>query len=421
MPGQKEVLWNSSENVGNLDLNNMQRFLRAFLVDWVVGQGGTFSGSKDFATGPFDRTKALFSLGDSCAPIPTLTNLQVTNIGGLIGQWKAGAPLPLTSGTPPANWGLDPYMMFYWVSPAELLTTHSAADPTNDRWDLVCVKLDDISNDSADSETRLQKQLVSSTFVISSAGFIKRRKVTLTKQVVVGTPAGSPTMPAVPAGFQPLYAVRIPATFASTFTGASNDFHDYRMPLGSFVVDVPAWQAIENGSGLAATGNAGAYRPMTLGASSTFDFIPHHIISPMSCRLIGVSILVGAQTGGAITATLGKYSVLSGGTYAIMGGNASWTLTNLLGLLPSGTDLAWADDRLGDDFGGGGNEAGNDPPTVDVKPPWGTGWPNGYAGGRVTAGGGFRQTPTIGLRVATAAATTLKIAMARFHFAGMSL
>lgn len=422
--GQKEILWNAAENVGQDDLNNMQRFLRAFTTDWILGSAGAFSGHGEGGGGvtatSFDRSKALFSIGDSCAPYPD-TAMVVTNLSGPICQWKTGTTGPLADnglgGSLPGTWGADPYLLVYWALWGELATTHAAADPTNPRWDLVCIQLSDVSNDAADQETRLQKQVVGSSFIISSAGFIKRRKVTLTKQVVQGTPAGAPAIPAVPAGYLPLYAVLVPALFAGVFP-VDDNFHDYRMPMGSFSVDVAAGDMVSATNRWATpfvAQGSGDYSGVQFPAFSAWiSFIPRMPLSASSCRLIGVSALSGLNTP-QFTVSIGRYNAFGGGSYNQMGGNGNWTLP-LLGTGAANTSginhYKWYNTALP-----GG--AGNNPPTAAVKPPWGTGRPSGYASGAGRSAGVEDAMNQIGIRYLQGGATQAVVCLVRMHFAGM--
>lgn len=412
--GQKEVLMNAAENVGQLDLNNMQRFLRAFTADWMLGNAGGFQGDSVGASG-FDRMKAAYCLGDSGAPFPTGVARQISHLGGPIMQWKTGPTFPLWLNAPPANWGLDPYCLVYWLSPDELITTHAVGDPTNPRWDLVTVKLNDVSNDAADNETRQQKQVVGNAFVISSGTFVKRRKVTVTKNLIQGTPAGSPTMPALPAGEMPLYAIRVPANHNAVFT-VDNDFHDYRMPLGSFAVDILAAEAF-TGSQLAGTGHTlitGALSAVEIAAANgTLYFSPRGIVGLHSCRLVGLSTLGGVATTN-FNVNVARFNPLAAGTYNQMGGNATWLMTSLgtSASDPSGsTHYKWYKQALA-----GG--AGNNPPSEAAKPPWGTGWPSGYAS-RPERSSNEDTADFLGVRVIAIGATASRISRVRFHFAGM--
>lgn len=418
--GQREVLMNSTESVGQLDLNNMQRFLRAFSDDWMFGQSGSFQGAGDAGAAGMDRSVAVFCVGDSAAPFPSATAMRIDTLGGPLAQWVGysgdASPLtfPFATSNPPSSWGQNPYMMVYWTSPNELQTTHDAADSSNPRWDLVCIKLNDVSDDIADQESRLQKQLVSGSFVISAQTFIKRRKVTLSKTVVKGTPAGSPAIPAVPSGFKPYYAIRIPAAFSSAFP-VDNNFHDYRMPLGSHCVDVWASDVLgSNPAGLTLSGGpnasastTSAYPVVTTTTSNSLvDFLPRFIVSPSTCRLIGLSLL-SVPSISVWSADVGSYLAASNGTFANFGGNATWANLNMNNPAASSWDFKGA--RLA-------SQAGNSSPSAASKPPWGTGYPSGYAA-RAERTVTTDTHAMLGARLITSGSGG-KLAYLRFHFAG---
>lgn len=418
--GQKEVLWNQGENVGQLDLNNMQHFLRAFSTDWMLGQAGSFQGFGTVGAANYDRSKALYSYGDSGAPFPSATNLTIDTLGGPLIHWQTGPTFPLASNAPPANWGSDPYALYYWLAPNELQTQHPAGDPTNPRWDMLCVKLNDVSNDLGDRETRLQRVMEGGVLVTSENTFVKRRKVTLSSLLVVGTPAVSPTIPAVPAGYLPYYAILVPALFNSTFP-VDDNFHDYRMPLGSFCVDVIAAEALTlgylsfPGGTIPAsfslgfiTGTNGIFAEVAV-TSDNLHIIPRLPISPHSCRLVGISQQSGSATQN-FTVSLQRYDISIGLGFTGFGGNSHWTFSALGSGAPS-TDNIWISTALA-------NSAGNDPPSADAKPPWASGRPSGYASRRDRLVASNLVNSWIGLKYTTGASPAA-LYMTRFHFAGM--
>lgn len=430
--GQREVLWNLAENASETDLNLMQRFIRAAWSDWHLGQAGGFQGAGDVGASGYQREVALSCIGDSCAPVPlhnlnlsTGTNRTVTNLPGPIGQWKSPLTFPQTlHGTAtdptiafpalPANWGQDSNLMVYWAQGGEFATTHDIGD-ASPRWDLVCIQLNDVSNDVADQETKLQKQVVGDDFVISSAPFFKRRKVTATKQVVKGTPAGSPLIPAVPVGFVPYYAVLIPALFNGLIP-VDNNFHDYRFPVGSFTVDMFAYdqRARQGAFGAPFTVIPGAYSSIQIGPSGSInriEFMPSMPVSPHSCRLIGVSALTGQITEPPVV-EVARYNPIGAGAFFQMGGNATWDLSSSF-LLSATTigDYRWQDHRLA--------QAAGNLPNADFKPPWGTGWPSGYASRRERLVGD-NSADQIGIRwTVNNSAGYCVISMVRMYFAGM--
>lgn len=416
--GQREVLFSLGESVIETDLNNMQRFLRAFTCDWMLGSAGCFQGSFDAGASRLRRDRFVLSLGDSGAPNPTGVARQITNLAGPMCWWNPGPSFPLTiQTTVPANWGVDPYLMVYWLTEDELKTTHAVGDATNPRWDLVCVRMNEVINDVADEELRSQKQVDPGpppTFVISTDLFPKRRKVTIDKVVVAGTPAASPAIPGVPAGYRPFYAVLVPATFNAAFP-VDDNLHDYRLPMGGFSVDVSPIEAVESGSGGPTALLAGSLRPCNIPNGATMDFVPK-FTTPQSCRLIGTSILSGLSVAGGASCNYGRFNSAAGGTFNLQGGNSTWALSaNGSGV--SGQYI-WRTFPLGE-IPFFGNQAGNFPPTASWKPVWGTGWPSGYASSpeRSVA---VNTSDFLGLRMdCTGLLAQQQIARVRFHFAGM--
>lgn len=116
----------------------------------------------------------------------------------------------------------------YCVRSGEFTATFATGDATNPRIDILAAKIERVSNDVADNESRAYKASASVASVVTT--FVKRSKLKLTLLVVAGTPAGSPVAPALPAGYARLAEVYMPATFSSTID--YNNIRDYRNPLG---------------------------------------------------------------------------------------------------------------------------------------------------------------------------------------------
>lgn len=431
MAGRKEVLWNPGENVGNLDLGNMQRFARAVIEDWMFGSIGGFTGTGDAGAAGVDRRGMLICHGDAGAPAPGAGAMTVTNLAGPIGQWMTGPTFPLGAGGSvadpnalPASWGGDPYLLVYWLSKGEIAITHAVGDATNPRWDLVCVKLDTITNDPADNEVRIQKQDVGGVFVISeNPALPKRRKVRCTPLLIAGAPAGSPAMPAVPAGYVPLYAVKIPATFNAVIP-VDSSFYDLRMPLGSFTVDVWAVDEAIRDSFTASTLLTGLLRPVNVLATGSLKMFPQMPVAPHSCRLVGVSAMVGMGYN-RFAPTLNRVSPDAGGTTHFL------LLMDQLGLaapapfnIIKGTQLGW----LSQSVAGVGVA-----PVANVLPIWGTGNSSGYAARQDRSGFISADQLMLDINASTPGALPIDIgtglpyttpasggilSMVRFHFAG---
>lgn len=282
----KEVLFNNGEGVEETDLNLLQRMLRAQLWDSVVGHlARTSEGDVE------PSTSHLYALGAGGYPKASVTAAKLDFGAGLILQRIAATDVD----------GDDPYLLAYELGAAEAalaalsFTANSSGNP---RYDVVQVKLEHIDNDAGDNATRDIED--AATRAKTSTTFVKRRKVRLTASIVVGTPAGSPTEPAVTAGYVKLCAVLIPDGFAITDVLINTNIRDYRMPLGYGPFDVhPTTGGIPSGSDwpdLALAGRAS-------GAASEVLHIP---ILGCGASQGGRVVRVGlhAHRGGAVAPTI---------------------------------------------------------------------------------------------------------------------
>lgn len=424
MPGQKEVLWNSGENVGNLDLNNMQRFARAVAADWMFAHLGQFNGFDAASAVPsvaiLNRIKYLWCMGDSAAPYASGTSRRIDSLGGPIVQWIAASPTSVNSARP-SDWGLEPYALVYWLAPNELQTTHDIGDASA-RWDTVSIGLASVSNDLADQETRLQKQVVGSAFVISSNGFIKRRKVTLTKTVTKGTP-GSSIPPAIPADHVAVYSVYVPALHNAVFDPEA--LWDFRMPLGSFCVDVLVRDVAARLSGInlgSVTNLDGAWGGIQAGSATAHLYIPSHSHNAHSARLVGVEALIGSNNATAafnlIRIDSSSYgSLSSGGAISRAPGLALGALA--LGGIFGNPGAPATEFRASIDDGVSGlrmeYNAGGGAPSVPV---WINGCASGYASrSELNAVGTDNTLKRLGLEWFPGDVNG-KLCMVRFHYAG---
>ena len=144
------------------------------------------------------------------------SNLQLKNKRGLIAQWIAAPD------------GSEPKLLCYWLDDDEINLTSAAGDPTNPRYDVIAVKLEW----EAVTETR---DFQDTAGVLSSYTPTTYKRVKMTARIVQGTPAASPTIPALAAG-EAYYAVyKIPATFNALISldpSGSNEFRDFTFPIG---------------------------------------------------------------------------------------------------------------------------------------------------------------------------------------------
>jgi hypothetical protein len=100
---------------------------------------------------------------------------------------------------------------------------------SDDRLDLVCVKLSQVDDDSADDETRDFKD--ATTGVVTTQTQVKKRKVKCEFQTVKGTPGVSPSEPSVPSGYVKLYTVLIRGSYAGLLD-PTQDITDHIYPMG---------------------------------------------------------------------------------------------------------------------------------------------------------------------------------------------
>lgn len=194
------------------DLVNVQkRLLRAFWSEYLDSR---YNPNNEGA-GPYLR-----ALQGALRVRPTGSGLEFTTASGVI-LWKEGSD----PGDP------DPRTFLVEISGQTF--TADAADATNDRWDVVTAKVD-WDNDTSDSQSRVFKD--QSTGDLSAQSTDKRRRARVTITYYPGTPAGSPSEPAVGAGEVIIARLNVTATLA---TLQDANIHDRRKPMGSMAAPHP--------------------------------------------------------------------------------------------------------------------------------------------------------------------------------------
>jgi hypothetical protein len=154
-----------------------------------------------------------------------------------------------------------------------------AADGANPRLDIVTVKIDEATGDSAsvnfeDASTRAK----------SSQSLDKRLVFSPTFTVTAGTPAGSPSIPAIPAGERLLYVVRIPA-LATTIN--QDDIEDHSFPLGGRIHAVMVFPDEFVGNGVSTVTSMRTRRPGA--AASRWGVMAREFAGDGGARLLGFS------------------------------------------------------------------------------------------------------------------------------------
>jgi hypothetical protein len=177
------------------------------------------------------------------------TSMNLRNKRGLIAQWTAAPD------------GTEPKLLCYFLDDDEINLTSAAADPTNPRYDVIAVKL------VWQNVTETRDFEDASTRAITSNTPTTYKQVVMTARIITGTPAASPTIPALAAG-EAYYAVyRIPAAFTGTISlgpTTVNEFRDFSFPIGeiksefvmgSAMLHVPAdWTVAATGTMTATAG-----------------------------------------------------------------------------------------------------------------------------------------------------------------------
>lgn len=209
----QEVLFHDGEGIYHGDLNLLQRYQHALLLDGYLAQLGR-TGVSDLSA----STGHLYAVGFSGAPYGHAADTRTSrSLRGLVLQ-RLASTMPT---------GDDPQFLAYYLDDDEAGFVHDAAG-ANPRWDLISIKLEQIDNDAADNATRDYED--ATTRVVTSKTFVKKRKVSATITLTKGTEAASPSEPALPSGHVKLAAFRVSP--AMTTFNAKTDIRDYRMPLG---------------------------------------------------------------------------------------------------------------------------------------------------------------------------------------------
>lgn len=243
----QEILFHEGEGVDVDDMNNAQRFLRSQLSDLVVGGRVRFTEENHT---PFFPVAVLALAGTAGAPIVSATPRQISNLPGVIAQ-ASGA----------ASTGADANVLLHYVAAGELAVTLDVGDALP-RLDMILVKLEHDDDDPADAEARTVKDYATGT--LSTATFVKRRKVISRVSVVKGTPAATPALPTPTSGWAIWCVVYVPAGHSSTID--VDNVHDWRSPLGLDRQCLPVdglgaglwsasgWEALTSSPGVISTG-----------------------------------------------------------------------------------------------------------------------------------------------------------------------
>jgi hypothetical protein len=269
--------FNDGQAVDHTDFNKMADFLQAQNFDLWQSLARTTS------TGVAASVSHLFAMANGGAPHPSATTRSVTHLPGWVAQQTGDGSSAIS--------GDEPEFLYYYLDTDELETQLTAGHATLPRIDLLCVKLERV--DDATEERQFED---ATTRAKSTEEIVPTRSVTVTKQLVAGTPNASPTVPAVPAGYVPLVGVYVPATWNTTID--AENIWDYRMPVGFTVREESLGEWVQTHENAAGTWvNFGSYIGTALCTALTsgeaiITHFPRNIV-PQTMRLIGISLMSG--------------------------------------------------------------------------------------------------------------------------------
>lgn len=386
----KEVYFSNGEGLSHTDLNNLQGFIRSQIFDTL----GTLARLDQYTEKP--NVSYCWCRGNGGAPIPAdnayysyATGLTVHNRSGLVFQ-----NIDTDSGNY-APTGDSPDFLAYYVAEDEWLTTLTSNSSGNPRIDIFCIKLDQLAGgaearDFEDADTEL----------VTTQSTNKRLNVRCQTQVVIGTPAASPTEPATPAGYVKVWSARVNNGATSL---AAALVIDYRMPLGIKVVDVNPSDI--TGLDLGASGGTFRYSGSWTDGASYMGGRQVDVLEAGSAYFIAHAQGVTAQQ------RLLAVQLLSHDA-----GASQWVTTLVRINRNSLTTLATPTSDLLPASPGGGTTWRQS--TFLTTPYWGNSYQSGHANDVDNAFGSKTTYHEIGLKCDTSAITSGFIDKVRFIFAG---
>ncbi len=231
----KQVLFNDGEGLAFGDLHDVQRFQNARIADqfFRAHAGIQFIGSlastadrqdyeQDYVIDSTQAEEQCFALRGGAGYVHGIPSAK----GGVALEvyTRRGTILQRVATADGASSGFLAFEVPTTL-PGSPLTTLGAGDAVNPRIDAIDVQLQVVEGDS---ETRDFEDAV--TRALTTASTDKTRRVDATFTVTAGTPAPSPSPPAVPANHVRFALVDVPALFNSQFD--HTNFRDMRFPLG---------------------------------------------------------------------------------------------------------------------------------------------------------------------------------------------
>jgi hypothetical protein len=273
------------EGIAHSDFNDVQQYMRAFIVDQIIGgcASDTLSDARP------DESRCYVPTAAHCMVYGSSSSL-VTNTPGVIMQWK----------TADYSDGMTPELLAYFVEEDELETSIDLPDATNPRWDGLFIKLED--DEAAGSETRDFKDIT--TGVVTSSSVNKKNRTKLTLTYVAGTPAATNiSFPSTPAGHVPLVYVCVPPGAATT--PALSGVCDARMPMRMGSVDIMPGQMFDGGGATAASMDAKQHA--IIASNSNVKVAVPFLVGP-HCRVTGMDLWFWGTGSSTVTVTPKQYA-----------------------------------------------------------------------------------------------------------------
>lgn len=196
------------DRIGGMALQTLMSFLSVFFMDEPRGVPMT-----GFPRDVLSR--------DHC---------RVSATGNLSFQVNTGFGMLYNSAATADEFGPDEYMPI--VVDSVISDSLAAHDPTNPRIDLVC-----LAPAWIDDQTASRNIKNPSSGAISSASVAQRRRLGATYQIVTGTPASSPSVPSVPAGYTVVGLAEVPAASGAAVWQDTREV----LQLGTYFKSQPAY------------------------------------------------------------------------------------------------------------------------------------------------------------------------------------
>lgn len=244
--------FNDGQALTPADLEAITNQMRAFLLDQIIG---------GMAVNYIDN---IIPSSPACyvpraahgAPVQGGAPMTVVSTAGYVCQSTGGPD------------GLTPQLLAYRLAANEINVTLPAADPSNNRYDGIFIKITD--NVPWNPQSRDFQDAV--TGALSSQTVDVNYQTTLSVQVVSGaTSSGIPSFPATPSGYVPWAYVAVQPAFSGYLT--PDMIFDVRYPMRFGAIDVPAKAFLVSDPSHATIDNQGSYFNLSGAAGYTVDAV----------------------------------------------------------------------------------------------------------------------------------------------------